>query len=213
MPDDPRRRRPDRAPGEGEELELIPIGHRDHAKHLSGTHLERPVTEREHIGEAKRREKVDIGGPGPDPLDAEKGVPRLGEWHVGQGIEIEVATGHRAAQLEEVGGLLPCDTDAAKIRLGGRCDRLGCDRPQQPVKSPVHGRPRFEGDLLLHDQPDQGGESGGPRPERRRPMLLDDRGEHRLLGDEQIDSFAKSGLVEVGDHRPERGDWHRAEAA
>ncbi len=109
-------------------------------KHLPGTHLEGPVTEREHVREAKGGEEIDIGGPGPDPLDTEKGVPRLGEWHDGQGIQIEIAAGHGAAQLEEVGGLLPCDSDAAKRRLGRRCDGLGCDRPQQPVQTPVHGR-------------------------------------------------------------------------
>jgi hypothetical protein len=87
MPDDSRRHGPDRAPGEGEELELLPIWHRRHGENLPGTDLERSVAEREDVRKAKRGEKVDVCGPRTDALDSEQKVSRFAEGHRGEAIE------------------------------------------------------------------------------------------------------------------------------
>ena len=83
-----------------------------------------------------------------DPLDPEKKLSRFGEGHRGEGIEIEHAARHRTAQVEEM-GLLPGHPDLTERRLARTGNGLGVTAPRQPVKSAVHRRPRFEGDLLF----------------------------------------------------------------
>ena len=162
VPDDPRRCSPDRSPGR--EARGSSTFGTDVMPRTSPAPTWRARSPRGKTSGKRRAEQKVRRRSRADPLDPEKKFSRFGEGHRGEGIEIEHAARHRTAQVEEMRSSAGSPRSHGAPTRSNR-QRSRCDGSEQPVKSAVHRRSRFEGDLLFHDQPDQRGEAGRPRPE------------------------------------------------
>jgi len=161
-----------RPPGLAESFEALGRRALPEVLHFLDGSGEREVAGGPNVGAAKRREKIDVGGPAANAFE--------GDEHFAGGIvvkivevaKIEKAAGERFGEKARVQSFLAAEADAKELGVGEFQEAFGSEGIYGGFQAFESGFCGSQRNLLLEDDVDERGKARLADPERRTAVLL-----------------------------------------